>query len=261
MYSRKMKSTVEKIALSVAVMMTVASGMAADQAVNNDPAVVVADGVVATDAGTGIYKTTESETLKVWYEIPTIVADGVTVNYITVYQHDEGDPYSAFNMHFVFPVGLRVNKVRSGRDMVDDIKFSERASATHAISCNMPDATTLKIIGDSSMNDDLYSDDAEGKPLDKLFTVGMIADPSLAEGEYDVYLDGIKFVYKTGDACVPVNEPIYGKMTVNATSGIDEISADELDANDCFDLMGQKVDPKKAHNMIVVTKGRKVYVR
>lgn len=47
----------------------------------------------------------------------------------------------------------------------------------------------------------------------------------------------------------------------NPTSAIDEITADELDPNDCYDLMGRKVDPKKVHGMIVVSKGRKVFVK
>lgn len=193
----------------------------------------------------GAYTTTKSETLKVWYEIPTVIADGKTVNYIKVYEHDEGDPYSAFNMHFVFPEGLSVNKIKVGRDMVNDIEFSDRASSTHAISCNMPNATTLKIIGDSSMNDDLYDTDLDDKPLDLLFTVGMIADPNMESGTYEVYLDGIKFVYKTADACVPANEPIYGTMVVDNPSGINDIAID-LDNNDdtvvYYNLQGQPID-------------------
>lgn len=212
--------------------------------------------------GASAYTTTKSETLKVWYDVPTIIADGQTVNYITVYENDGDLAYSAFNMHFVLPEGLHVAQKKEGRDMVDDIVLSDRASSTHAISCNMPDATTLKIISTSSKNDDLYNDDVDGKPLDKLFTVGLIADPSLAAGTYDIYLDGIKFVFKTGDACVPANEPVYGKMTVsNPTSAIDEISADELDPEDCFDLLGRKVNPKNVHGKIVVSKGRKVLVK
>ncbi len=218
--------------------------------------------VMLTSFSAGAYTTTKSETLKVWYEIPTIIADGKTVNYIKVYQHDEGPAYSAFNMHFIFPEGLSLNKVKDGRNMVNDIKFSERASSTHAISCNMPEATTLKIIGDSSMNDDLFDTDLNEQPLDELFTVGLIASPDMAAGSYEIYMDGIKFVYKTGDACVPANEPVYGTMIVeNPTSSIEEISVDELDPDDCYDIMGRKVDPKKVRGMIVVSKGRKFYVR
>lgn len=208
------------------------------------------------------YTTTKSETLKVWYEIPTIIADGVTVNYIKVFQSDEGAPYSAFNMHFIFPAGLHVNKVKEGRDMVNDIKFSDRASSTHTISCNMPDDHTLKIIGDSSMNDDLYSTDLNDEPLAHLFTVGLIADPDMPVGEHEIYLDGIKFVYKTGNACVPANEPIYGTIKVESPkSAIDEISVEEIDNADCFDIMGRKVDVRKAKGTIVITKGRKFYVK
>lgn len=208
------------------------------------------------------YTTSKSETLKVWYEIPTIIADGKTVNYIKVYENDGDQIYSAFNMHFVLPAGLHVNQVKQGRDMVNDIKLSDRASSTHAISCNMPDATTLKIISTSSLNDNLYNTDINEKPLDHLFTIGLIADPEMASGSYEIYLDGIKFVFKSGDASVPANEPVYGTMVVeSATSGIDEIEVDQLDPDDCYDLMGRKVNLDKARGMIIVTKGRKFYVK
>ena len=208
------------------------------------------------------FTTTESETLKVWYELPTFIADGKTVNYVKVYENDGDNVYSAFNMHFVLPEGIRVNQIKQGRELVNDITLSDRAASTHAISCNMPDATTLKVICTSSMNDNLYNTDMDDQPLDLLYTVGLIAEPELAPGEYEIYLDGIKFVFKNADASVPANEPIYGTMVVESgTSGIEAIAADELNANDCYDLQGRKVDPARMHGTIVISNGTKVLVK
>lgn len=208
------------------------------------------------------YTTTESETLKVWYELPTFIADGQTVNYVKVYENDGDNVYSAFNMHFILPEGIRVNKIQEGREEVNDITLSDRAAKSHAISCNMPDATTLKIICTSSQNDDLYNTDLNDQPLDYLFTVGLIAEPTLAVGEYEVYLDGIKFVFKNGDASVPANEPITGTMVVESGStGVEAIAADALDADDCYDLQGRKVDPSRVRGTIVISKGQKVFVK
>ncbi|MDE5749222.1 MAG: hypothetical protein K2H87_00460 [Duncaniella sp.] len=213
------------------------------------------------------YETLTSDKLRVWavFSDP-IVADGETVNYITVYQHDDDDlDYTAFNMEFILPEGFRVNKVKQGRDMVNDIKFSDRATTTHAISCNLKDGVDLRIIGDSSINADLYKDDEDGNLIDELFTVGLIAEPTLKTGTYQVEMKGIKFVHKTGDAKIPTCDPttynVYIENPSDPSTGLEEISADELDPDDCYDLMGRRIDPRKAHATVIVTKGRKYYVK
>ena len=207
------------------------------------------------------YTTSDSETLTVWYELPTFVADGETVNYIKVYENDGDNVYSAFNMHFVLPEGLRVNQIKQGREMVNDITLSDRAASTHSISCNMPNATTLKIICTSSANDNLYNTDLEDQPLDLLFTVGLIAEPEMTPGSYEIYLDGIKFVFKTGDACVPANEPVYGTMEVSGTSGIENVDGDRIGLDDCYDLQGRKVDSSRVHGKVVISKGGKFLLK
>lgn len=206
------------------------------------------------------YTTTASETLHVWYEMPTFIADGETVNYIKVYENDGDNVYSAFNMHFVFPEGLRLNRIKKGREEVNDITLSERASSTHSIGCNMPAPTMLKIICTSNVNDNLYNTDLNDEPLDLLFTVGLIADPSMAAGTYEMYLDGIKFVFKTGDASVPANEPIYGTMEVQSTSGVESVNVDQ-ESTEYYDLQGRKVDPSRVHGTIVISNGSKKLVK
>lgn len=209
----------------------------------------------------GAYTTTPSETLQVWYNNPEFEPDGTTVTYLTVYEHDNID-YSAFNMYFVLPEGLRVNQVRQGRDMVDDIKLSARAASTHSIACNIVDGTMLKIFCDSSNNDNFYPDDEEGNPVDELFTVGLIADEGMTPCVYDIYLTDILFVIADGNACVPVNDPIYGTLTVKGTPvGVDTIDAEEADEAVYYNLQGQRVDPSKCRGQILVTGGKKVLVK
>lgn len=218
--------------------------------------------LAATAISSSAYTTTSSPALRVWAEMPVFIADGTTVNYITVYQHDDEDlVYTAFNMEFNLPEGFTVNKVKEGRNMVNDIRLSERAAATHTIACNMPTVTNLRIISDSSMNDDFFGDDERGNPLDKLFTIGLLVDPSVASGEYEISNFGIKFVMKNGDATVPAVEPIlYTVKVENPTSGLETVSAESLDPDNCYDLAGRKVDPTKAHG-IIVSNGRKVMLK
>ena len=209
------------------------------------------------------YETIETDQLRVWAEFPDpIVAAGTTVNYLKVYQHDDNDlDYTAFNMIFDLPEGFRINKVKVGRETVNDIFLSERASSTHSIACNMPNAIELRIFCDSSVNGDFFKDDEEGNPLDLLFTVGLIAEPTLAAGDHQVELHEVKFVHKDGNAKVPV-QPIYYTINVTKpTTGIETVEADALDPDDCYDLLGHKVDPRRVHDIIVVSKGRKYLLK
>ncbi len=208
--------------------------------------------------------TTTSENLHVWAEFPTIVADGETVNYITIYEHDDDNlKYTAFNMELLLPEGFRVNQVRQGRAEVDDIFLSERAHPTHSIACNIVDGVDLRIIADSTNNEDFYDDDESGNPMDELFTIGLIADPSLAAGEYLVQLTGIKFVLSNADATVPANEPIDYTIVVKHPihTSITEVDAEDLVPGEYYDLSGRRIDPAKVHGAVVVSKDRKFLVK
>lgn len=211
-----------------------------------------------------LYDVETTDRLKVWAVFPEpIIADGSTVNYITVYQHDDDDlDYTAFNMEFILPEGFRVNKIKQGRETVNDIQFSARATSTHAISCNLVGGVDLRIIGDSSENADLYKDDEDGNLIDELFTVGLIAETSLKSGNYEVRMEGIKFCHKNADARIPAEDPKYYTITVNNTvTGIDEVSWEELEDADCYDLEGRKIDPRGQHGIIVLSKGKKYLIK
>lgn len=212
-----------------------------------------------------IYDVTTTDKLRVWAEFPDpIVADGKTVNYITVYQHDDDDiQYTAFNMEFILPEGFRVNQVKQGRVMVDDIFFSERATPTHSIACNIVDGVDLRIMGDSSQNSDLFNDDEDGNLLDELFTIGLIANNTISTGEYEVTLEGIKFCLSNADARIPAEAPITYKVYIenpNSTE-VPEITLGELDSTECYTVSGLKIDARTAHDMIIVYKGTKYYIR
>lgn len=217
--------------------------------------------------GANGYETLQSDKLNVWAEFSDpIMADGKTVNYITVYQHDDDDlDYTAFNMEFILPEGFKVNQVKQGRDMVNDIHFSDRGTSTHAISCNLKDGVDLRIIGDSSINANLYKDDEDGNLIDKLFTVGLIAEPTLDTGTYDVTMKGIKFVHKTGDAKIPACDPTVYKVFIlnpdNIPTGIDVITDGKPIPENCYDLLGRRVDPRTAHGIVIDSTGRKYYVK
>ncbi len=221
--------------------------------------------VVTTFSTLAAYKVTTTNKLRVWAEIPEpLVADGHTVNYIKVYQHDDDDlDYSAFNMEFILPEGFTLNQVKEGRREVNDIKLSERADVTHSISCNIVDGVDLRIIADSSENADLYKDDESGQPLDELFTVGLVGDPEkLIEWTYTIELKGILFVQKNADAVKPADDPVYYTVHVsNPVTGIEEVEADALDPDQCYDLAGRKVDPRAVHGVVVICNGVKYLIR
>ncbi len=135
-----------------------------------------------------------NNTLEVWMDKTiSITADGTSVTYVTIYQRDPNVTYTTFNMVLTVPKGTRINQVREGRNMVNDIKLSERAN-DHNIACNMPEDRTIKIICMSPTLSDLYPDDIDGNPCEALFTIGLVADPSTYNGTYAVELTGCRFV-------------------------------------------------------------------
>lgn len=142
----------------------------------------------------------QTNTLEVWMDPDCqLTADGKTVTRLTVYQKDPNADYTTFNMTLTVPKGTKINRVRSGRDYVNDIELSERATNTHSIACNMPDERTVKIICMSSLLQNLYPDDADGNEYYPLFTIGLVADPSTYNGKYRVEMTGCRFVKNEGE--------------------------------------------------------------
>lgn len=209
--------------------------------------------------------TTKTDRLHVWAEFPDpMIADGVTVNYIKIFQHDDDDlDYTAFNLEIILPEGFSLNKVRQGRDWVNDIKYSDRATSTHVLTCGIVDGVDLRIIGDSNENADLYKDDIDGNPLDYLFEVGLLGSPEIKTGSYTAQLKGIKFVHSNADARIPEEDPV--DYTINIVSsgdtGISDVNADSQKAVDCFDLLGRRVYPTKSKGIVIDSTGNKSYTK
>ncbi len=210
------------------------------------------------------FTTTKTDDLKVWFDPITLTADGKTVSYLQVFQHHDNENYAAFNMTLVVPKGVKINKVKKGRELVNDIELSERATTAHSIACNMlDDGETIKIISDPAQFETYYNDDEDGNPLDLIFTLGLIAEPSTADGEHEVSMSGIKFVYPNADATVPEKDPYVGIFTVNGgtPTGIEVITNYEKKfEGDYFDLSGKNVG-KSPSPGIYIRNGEKVVVK
>lgn len=156
--------------------------------------------------------------LKVWMSSPKMVADGTTVTYLTVYQTDAEELYSDMNMQINVPEGIHIAQKKSGRNYVNDITANvDRFDGTEiGIACNMPDATSIRVITTNATKNTWYRDDADGNIVEELFTIGLIADNEMVNGDYEITLSSVKFVKLDATANVP-SETV--KATMSVTGG------------------------------------------
>lgn len=216
--------------------------------------------LVCQDAGAVITK--ESSTLEVWADDITLTADGKTISTLKVYQRDV-DTFTAFNMAFFVPRGVKIAKIRQGRETVDDIHLSARAASTHTIQCNMlEDSVTVKVISYSMNQDNYYPDDEDGNPLELLFTIGFIAEPYMANGTYPVEITDIKFVEANTNASVPENDHVWCNFTIDGgiATGVETIEVPDAQPDVYYDLSGRRVegDPQPGY---YICNGQKVLVK
>ena len=164
----------------------------------------------------------QTQTLEVWGHDITMTADGTTVTHLTISERDVVD-YTGFSLTIVVPKGIHVAQVRNGREYVDDISLNaDRATTTHEIACNMPQDNIIKVIASSTKNSNFYPDDIDGNPVTDIFTIGLVADPTMVNGTYEVSIIDCKF--KQSKASIPASQPqapITMKMTV--TGGVDGV--------------------------------------
>lgn len=157
-------------------------------------------------------------TLEVWMDQSVeITADGTTVTYLTFYQKDPSINYIAFNMAITVPKGIKIHKKKVGRETVNDIELSVRATSTHTIACNMPDDNSIKIVCTSSELQEFYPDDEDGNLYDPLFTIGLVGDASMYNGVYQIEMWDMLFGYRDAeDGQLKHNDPdpIYSQITV-----------------------------------------------
>lgn len=133
--------------------------------------------------------------LKVWLSNPTMVADGKTVTYLTVFQTDAEQLYWSFELHVKLPKGLRIAQRKEGREMVDDVTLNPIRfdHLPHTIGVTIV-RDTLNVVCMNTSNDKLYyRDDEDGNIIPELFTVGLVADPGMQNGKYELEMTVAKF--------------------------------------------------------------------
>lgn len=205
----------------------------------------------------------QSESMRVWLDSQvTFTADGTTVTYLKLYENDGDQTYTSFNMSLIVPKGIHVNKVKQGRNTVDDLFLSERATTTHSIACNMPSETLLKIACTSNLNQDLYNDDEDGNPLDEVWTIGLVADPTMENGDYVVTMpaDGLVFNMQQDNTYVSsrIKEDVTCIFTitggvVSSVRNVESMSSD----NGIYDLNGRKLSTPSGKG-VFIENGKKV---
>ncbi|MDE5807929.1 MAG: hypothetical protein K2H76_07400 [Muribaculaceae bacterium] len=204
------------------------------------------------------YVTEPSESLEVWADSISVINDGKTISTLTVYEKDVHD-YTAFNMAIVVPEGVTVARVKQGREEVDDIHLTDRATSTHNITCGMPDSNTIKIISSSpSLANYFPTTDDESEDC-ALFTIGLVASQEIEPGEYNIELCDIKFVLESADAYILPEEPLIFPITIRTLStGIMRIESTE-GSTQKFDLQGRPINSEQTNGIYIVN-GRKVLV-
>ena len=169
---------------------------------------------------TAVQASAQTETLKVWMDDDTMTADGKTVTRLYVMENDVVD-YTAFSLSLIVPKGVTIAKVKSGRNTVNDIRLTERLN-DHTISCNMlSDVRTIKIISSSPSNSNFYPDDVDGNVMDSIFSIGLVADPAMVNGNYTIEITDCKFVLQDATASQP-QEAVTASMKV--TGGVDGLA-------------------------------------
>lgn len=169
---------------------------------------------------TAVQASSQTETLKVWMDDVTMTADGQTVTRLYVMENDVVD-YTAFSLSLIVPKGVTIAKVKSGRNTVNDIRLTERLN-DHTISCNMlSDGRTIKIISSSPSNSNFYPDDVDGNVMDSIFSIGLVADPAMVNGNYTIEIKDCKFVLQDATASQP-QEAVTTSMKVSG--GVDGLA-------------------------------------
>lgn len=159
----------------------------------------------------------QAQSLRVWMGDMEMTADGKTVTYMKVYMTDPEDVYAAFQMGITVPDGISINKVKSGRNTVDDIKLNADRfdGLAHTIGAKMPNTTTINVSCiDTSNNDEFYNDDADGNIVEELFTIGLIGSPEMYNGEYTIEMWDLEMIHQDATGVKPVNTNLTAKLTV-----------------------------------------------
>ena len=159
--------------------------------------------------------------LKVWMNNPTIMADGKTVAYLTIYQTDitnaetqKCDLYSMFQVAINVPDGITIALNDKGKNDVtlNEARFGDLTE--NVLSSNQQSNVLLKVATmNTSADETILQFDGEGNALEELLTIGLIADESMELGSYEISLSEVKFVRIDASASVP-EETVTAALTV-----------------------------------------------
>lgn len=203
--------------------------------------------------------TVENPNLKVTLSNITLIPGGEAA-YLTVSEECEGGNYAAFQMVMHFPKGIEVNKVKDGREEVDDaiLNAYRFEKLNHTLAMNMLDDAEGQILKiaciDLTKNKEFYNDDADGNKVTELFKVGLKANSTAAFGDFKVLVDQIKFIKKNSDADIPSGEVSF-TLSIPDPAGIENVSLDNTPA-EFYTIDGKKLqEPQKGINIIRMSNG------
>ncbi len=156
-------------------------------------------------------------TIKTWMSNPTMVADGTTVTYLTVYQttDDEEELYRDFEIHITVPEGLSLAQRKEGRKMVDDIALNADRfeGLPQVLAVSVKGTAITAVCANMTNKETFYRDDADGNIVEELFTIGLVADPGMVNGKYDIEITVAKFALPTGGGAT-LTSPAKSVMTI-----------------------------------------------
>lgn len=200
----------------------------------------------------------QSQHLKVWLDnLITVTADSSTVTTLKVYQTDPSEEYTSFNMSIVVPKGIKIHKAEKGYD----VKLGLRGARSHVIACSMPSDTLIKVACMSVQNENMSQHNENGNTTEELFTIALLADKNMQNGDYDVIVpsSGLVFNGRSGDTYVSskLTEDITATIRVSGGMESSISSVKHKKSDGIYDMHGRKVVRKAKHG-VYIEDGKKV---
>lgn len=168
------------------------------------------------------------------------------------------EEFSAFQFEIEVPEGIKINQVKSGRNMIDDIKLDpvRFEGLDHSVFSKLSsDGKLIKIGCASNSSSTFFNDDESGNPVAHLFDLGLTFD-NMEEGDYT-----LKFVSKNcqvirSNGSIVELDGIEVKLTVGGPTGINGLEAENGAEVVAYDMAGRRVNA--AAKGVKVINGKKV---
>lgn len=172
------------------------------------------------------------------------------------------DEFTAFQFVIEVPEGIKINKVKSGRQTIDDLTLDPARfeGLNHTINANLVvegGQSLIKIACTSGNNSNFYNDDEDGNQITHLFDLGIVADASMTEGDYTLKFRANECKVISTDKTKTVAFPEYtSKLTIGAPTGINGLEAENGAEVVAYDMAGRRVNA--AAKGVKVINGKKV---